>query len=144
MNNLTYRIRTVAVVLAMACVVGCLERRSDFAGATKSRLHLLEILGKAAIEKHKSLEGVSSIADFLDLMKAEAEGKTKEDEIDEWSRPFLIASYKSKQSAGILFVSLGVDANDASDDLRVWVFVPNIENGDIRVSRSWQKPQSEP
>jgi hypothetical protein len=91
MKQICNRSRSGAIVVALLAV-GCVARPSDFAGVTKSRLHLLGILGKAALEKQKPLNGVASIGDFLDLMKVEAEGRFENDEAVEWGRPFLVAT----------------------------------------------------
>lgn len=117
--------------------LGCVARPSDVAGVTKSRLHLLGVLGKAALEQQKPLDGVASIGDFLDVVKVEAEGRFEDDEADEWGRPFLIATSTSKTSRGIQFLSLGRDVNDGRDDLRLWLFVPDIANDEVVTWRSW-------
>ena len=135
MNTLRGR-RAGAIVVALLAL-GCVARPSDFAGVTKSRLHLLGVLGKAALEKQKPLDGVESIGDFLDLMKVEAEGRFENDEADEWGRPFLVATSTSKTSRGIQFLSLGRDVNDGRDDLRLCLFVPDIAKDDVVTWRSW-------
>ena len=135
MNTLRGR-RAGAIVVALLAL-GCVARPSDFAGVTKSRLHLLGVLGKAALEKQKPLDGVESIGDFLDLMKVEAEGRFENDEADEWGRSFLVATSTSKASRGIQFLSLGRDVNDGRDDLRLWLFVPDIAKDDVVTWRSW-------
>ena len=135
--NTPTRNHILALTLVTAAAVGCSTRPSDFAGVTKSRLRLLEHLGKSALEKQKSLEGISSITDFLDLMKVEAEGTFKQDETDEWSRPFLVVPYISKELKGILFVSLGTDVNDTRDDLRLWLLMAQGDGQEVVVSRSW-------
>ena len=136
MKHIGNRSRSGAIVVALLAL-GCVARPSDFAGVTKSRLHLLGVLGKAALEKQKPLDGVESIGDFLDLMKVEAEGRFEDDEADEWGRPFLVATYSSKTSRGIQFLSLGREVNDGRDDLRLWLFVPDIGTDDVVTWRSW-------
>ena len=136
MKHIGNRSRSGAIVVALLAL-GCVARPSDVAGVTKSRLHLLGLLGKSALEKQKPLDGVESIGDFLDLMKVEAEGRFENDEADEWGRPFLVATYSSKTSRGIQFLSLGRDVNDGRDDLRLWLFVPGIGTDDVVTWRSW-------
>lgn len=136
MKLICNRSRSGAIVIALLAL-GCVARPSDVAGVTKSRLHLLGLLGKAALEKQKPLDGVESIGDFLDLMKVEAEGRFENDEADEWGRPFLVATYSSKTSRGILFLSLGRDVNDGRDDLRLWLFMPDTANDEVVTWRSW-------
>ena len=136
MRHVCNRRRSGAIVVALLAL-GCVARPSDFAGVTKSRLHLLGVLGKAALEKQKPLDGVESIGDFLDLMKVEAEGRFENDEADEWGRSFLVATSTSKASRGIQFLSLGRDVNDGRDDLRLWLFVPDIAKDDVVTWRSW-------
>ena len=136
MKLICNRSRSGAIVIALLAL-GCVARPSDVAGVTKSRLQLLGLLGKAALEKQKPLEGVTSIGDFLDLMKGEAEGRFENDEADEWGRPFLVATSTSKASRGIQFLSLGRDVNDGRDDLRLWLFVPDIGTDDVVTWRSW-------
>ena len=136
MKHIGNRSRSGAIVVALLAL-GCVARPSDVAGVTRSRLHLLGILGKAALEKHKPLDGVESIGDFLDLMKVEAEGRFENDEADEWGRPFLVATYTSKASRGIQFLSLGRDVNDGRDDLRLWLFVPDIGKEEVVTWRNW-------
>ena len=136
MKHIGNRSRSGLIVVTLLAL-GCVARPSDFAGVTKSRLHLLGILGKAALEKQKPLDGVASIADFLGLMKVEAEGRFENDEADEWGRPFLVATYSSKTSRGIQFLSLGREVNDGRDDLRLWLFVPDIGTDDVVTWRSW-------
>jgi hypothetical protein len=86
MKHIGNRSRSGLIVVTLLAL-GCVARPSDFAGVTKSRLHLLGILGKAALERQKPLDGVASIADFLELMEVEAEGRFENDEADEWGRP---------------------------------------------------------
>ena len=136
MKHIGNRSRSGAIVIALL-VLGCVARPSDVAGVTKSRLHLLGVLGKAALEKQKPLDGVESIGDFLDLMKVEAEGRFENDEADEWGRSFLVATSTSKASRGIQFLSLGRDVNDGRDDLRLCLFVPDIAKDDVVTWRSW-------
>ena len=136
MKHIGNRSRSGAIVIALL-VLGCVARPSDVAGVTKSRLHLLGVLGKAALEKQKPLDDVASIGDFLDLIKVEAEGRFEDDEKDEWGRPFLVATYSSKTSRGIQFLSLGREVNDGRDDLRPWLFVPDIGTDDVVTWRSW-------
>lgn len=134
--NTLLRSRSGAIVVALL-TLGCVARPSDVAGVTKSRLHLLGLLGKAALEQQKPLDGVASIGDFLDLMKVEAEGRFEDDEADEWGRPFLVATSTSKASRGIQFLSLGRDVNDGRDDLRLWLFVPDTGKDEVVTCRSW-------
>ena len=133
----TLRGRRAGAIVVALLALGCVARPSDFAGVTKSRLHLLGVLGKAALEKQKPLDGVESIGDFLDLMKVEAEGRFENDEADEWGRSFLVATSTSKASRGIQFLSLGRDVNDGRDDLRLCLFVPDIAKDDVVTWRSW-------
>jgi hypothetical protein len=135
MNTLRRR-RSGAIVVALLAL-GCVARPSDVAGVTKSRLHLLGLLGRSALEQQKPLDDVASIGDFLDLMKVEAEGRFEDDEADEWGRPFLVASFTSKTSRGIQFLSLGRDVNDGRDDLRLWLFVPDTGKEEIATWQSW-------
>jgi hypothetical protein len=111
MKQICNRSRSGAIVVALLAV-GCVARPSDFAGVTKSRLHLLGLLGKSALEKQKPLNGVASIGDFLDVVKVEAEGRFEDDEADEWGRPFLVASSTSKAPRGIGHVFLWRDVHD--------------------------------
>ena len=136
MKHIGNRSRSGAIVVALLAL-GCVARPSDVAVVTKSRLHLLGLLGKSALEQRKPLDDVASIGDFLDLIKVEAEGRFEDDEKDEWGRPFLVATYSSKTSRGIQFLSLGRDVNDGRDDLRLWLFVPDIGTDDVVTWRSW-------
>ena len=133
----TLRGRRAGAIVVALLALGCVARPSDVAGVTKSRLHLLGLLGKSALEKQKPLDGVESIGDFLDLMKVEAEGRFENDEADEWGRSFLVATSTSKASRGIQFLSLGRDVNDGRDDLRLCLFVPDIAKDDVVTWRSW-------
>jgi len=135
MNTLR-RSRSGAIVVALFAL-GCVARPSDVAGVTKSRLHLLGLLGKSALEQQKPLDGVASIGDFLDLMKVDAEGRFEADEADEWGRPFLVATSTSKVSRGIQFLFLGRDVNDGRDDLRLWLFVSDTGKDEVVTWRSW-------
>ena len=111
MKHIGNRSRSGAIVVALLAL-GCVARPSDVAGVTKSRLHLLGLLGKSALEKQKPLDGVESIGDFLDLMKVEAEGHFENDEADEWGRHFFVANYTSKAPRGIGHVFLWRDVHD--------------------------------
>jgi hypothetical protein len=129
-------------MLFMAAMVligthGCALRTQDYASVTKSRLHALEQLGVAAIEKQKGLDGITTIAAFVDLMKTEAEGASQQYIVDQWGSPFLFASVTKDKTQGILFVSLGSDVADERDDLRLWIVRPGNDKNDIYVSRSW-------
>jgi len=99
MKHIGNRSRSGAIVVALLAL-GCVARPSDFAGVTKSRLDLLGILGKAALEQQKPLDGVASIGDFLDLMKVEAEGRFENDEADEWGRPSSSPPPRQKRRGG--------------------------------------------
>jgi len=113
MRHVCTRRRSGAIVVALLAL-GCVARPSDVAGVTKSRLHLLGLLGKAALEQQKPLAGVQSIGDFLDLMKVEAEGRFENDEADEWGRPSSSPPPRQKRRGGFSSSPSGATSTTAA------------------------------